>query len=89
MKMELLKAINKKQKSKTGSCKDFGIDNSTLSIMKKNDQITVKRKRMKTAKHENLETALLVRFKEAMPQNAPILEEHIGKDYTVLLPRYF
>uniref|UniRef100_A0A8C4SC05 HTH CENPB-type domain-containing protein n=1 Tax=Erpetoichthys calabaricus TaxID=27687 RepID=A0A8C4SC05_ERPCA len=82
MKMELLKAVDQKQKTKTEICKDFDIANSILStIIKKREQITEmferskfepERKRMRTAKHEDLETALLLWFKQARSQNAPI-----------------
>uniref|UniRef100_A0A8C4SEN5 HTH CENPB-type domain-containing protein n=1 Tax=Erpetoichthys calabaricus TaxID=27687 RepID=A0A8C4SEN5_ERPCA len=76
--MELLKAVDQKQKTKTEICKDFDIANSTLStIIKKREQITEMFERSKfeperTAKHEDLETALLVWFKQARSQNAPI-----------------
>ncbi|GFX99146.1 tigger transposable element-derived protein 4 [Trichonephila clavipes] len=72
MKIELLKAVDQKQK-KTEICKDIGIANSTLStIIKKRENITKifeqskiqsERKRMRTAKHEDLEKALLVWLK--------------------------
>lgn len=82
MKMELLKAVDEKRRTKTEICKEYGIANSTLStIIKNRDQITLmfersmfepERKRMRTAKHEDLETALLIWFKQARSQDAPI-----------------
>ncbi|GBM33473.1 Tigger transposable element-derived protein 4 [Araneus ventricosus] len=81
-KMELLRAVDEKRRSKTEICKKFGIANSTLStIIKNRDHITAmfernmfepERKRMRTAKHEDLETALLVWIKQARSDNAPV-----------------
>ncbi|GFT01749.1 tigger transposable element-derived protein 4 [Trichonephila clavipes] len=81
-KMEILMVVDKKLKSKTEICKHFGIANSTLStIIKKREKITEmfkqskfepERKRMRTAKHEDLEAALLAWFKQARSQNALI-----------------
>ena len=82
VKMELLKAVDEGHSSKTDICKKFGIANSTLSkIIKNRDQLTVAfersmfqpaRKQMRKAKHEDLEAALLVWFKQARSQNAPL-----------------
>ena len=82
VKMELLNAVDEKGRSKTDICKEFRIANSTFStIIKNRDQLTAMfersmfepdRKRMRTAKHEDLEAALLVWFKQARFQNAPI-----------------
>lgn len=81
-KIELLNAVDEKRRTKTEICKEFGIANSTLStIIKNRVNITSmfersvfepERKRMRTAKHEDLEKAVLIWFKQARSQNAPI-----------------
>lgn len=83
VKMELLKAVDEKGRSKTKICREFGIANSTLSaIIKNRHQLTAmyersmfepERKRMRTAKHKDLEAALLIWFKQARSQNIPVL----------------
>ena len=82
VKMELLKAVDVGHSSKTDICKKFGITNSMLStIIKYRDQLTAAfersmfepaRKRMRKAKHEDLEAALFVWFKQDRSQNTPI-----------------
>ncbi|KAK9744658.1 hypothetical protein QE152_g7576 [Popillia japonica] len=44
-----------------------------MTAMFERSKLDLERKRMRTAKHEHLETALLVRFKQARSQNTPIL----------------
>ena len=81
-KVELLQAVNEGIRTKTEICKTFGIPNSTLSTIIKNRDKTLElyelgkfepgRKRFRKANHENLEAALLVWFKQARSQDAPI-----------------
>ena len=68
---------------KTEICKEFEIANSTLSMIIQNRiQITSifecsifepERKRVRTGKHEDLETAVHIWFKQATSLNAPTL----------------
>jgi hypothetical protein len=81
-KLELLQVIYKGNNSKTETCNKFGIPNSTLSMIIKNQNKIVKNhetikcgpdgKCLRMANYENLEATLLVWFKQARFQNAPV-----------------
>lgn len=93
-KIKILEAVDRGDKTKTEVCKEFGIPNSTLStILKNREKIKLayegclfepERKRLRLAKHDNLDSALLLWFKQARSQNIPISGPILGEKAELL-----
>ena len=91
-KLQALDEVDKKVKSKTQIAKEYGVPSSTLSTWLKNKDALRKahgnfapaRKRIRTAKHSDVESALLMWFKNAraqkIPISGPVLQEK-AKEY--------
>lgn len=79
-KLQAIEEVERSEKSKTEIAKSFGIPCSTLSTWLKNkdslrqaqDSFAPARKRMRTAKHSDVESALLLWFRNARSSNIPI-----------------
>ena len=82
VKMKIIREVDRKNRTKTAICQEFGIPNSTLStIMKNREKIREdhdksdfepERKRMRTAKSVDVENAFLIWFKQARCLNYPV-----------------
>ena len=81
-KVEIIKAVDSKQKSKTSIAKDFNVARSTISSIIKNKEKTLDafesssflpdRKRLRTTTYTDIEDALLLWFKQARSLNVSI-----------------
>lgn len=84
LKLKIIEEVEKGVKSKTNIAKDFGIPKSTLSTILSNKEKlfqaiaagsvtpTQKTKRIRLAKHENLESQLLTWFNNVRSANFPV-----------------
>jgi hypothetical protein len=81
-KVELLREVDKQERTKSEICKEFEIANSTLSTILKNrnkiieayerSEFEPSRKRMRSAKNVDVEEATLMWFKQARTLQYPI-----------------
>ena len=81
-KVDIIKAVDGKQKSKSVIARDFNVARSTISSIIKNKEKTLEafesssflpdRKRLRTATYTDVEDALLLWFKQARSLNVPI-----------------
>ena len=80
-KLEIIKAVDSKKKSKSLIVQEFGVAKSTIYTIMKNKEKTLEavesssylpeRKRLRTAAHTDIEKALLLWFKQARSLNVP------------------
>ena len=85
-KIEALQEVNKAVKSKAMIAKGYDVPASTLSTWIKNKDSILKtetcastRKRIRTAKHTDVETALLMWFKDVRSKNFPFSGPNLQK----------
>ena len=93
-KIEIIKAVNSKKKSKSLIAQEFGVAKSTVSTINKNKEKLLKavesssylpeRKRLRTAAHTDIEEALLLWFKQArsLRRTIPYTCVNSGKDHS-------
>ena len=92
-KIEIIKAVNSKKKSKSLIAQEFGVAKSTVSTIMKNKKILKavesssylpERKRLRTAAHTDIEEALLLWFKQArsLRRAIPYTCVNSGKDHS-------